>query len=78
MTTLTVTLTAICAGGDHLAFTISGAKSLVIPMNASEFLNPITDEELAVYVRVIAQLCKVGKTVTQTKTALQAGITVTA
>ncbi len=78
MATITTTLTAICAGGDHLTFSITGAKTLAVAADFAEINSPITDEEAVAFVKVIAKLCKSGKTMAQAKTALQAGITVTA
>lgn len=78
MTTITTTLTNVCAGGDHLTFSLTGAKVLTVVANASDLSAPITDDEAAAFVKCIAKLCKVGKTVTQTKAALTAGIVVTA
>ncbi len=78
MASITTTLIAICAGGDHLTFSITGAKTLTVSADFAEMNSPITDEEAVAFVKVIAKLCKSGKTIAQTKTALQAGIVVTA
>ncbi len=78
MSALTMTLVSACAGGDHLTFSITGAKTLSVSINASDMTSPITDDDLAAYLKITARLCKIGKTVAQAKTALQAGITVTA
>ena len=77
MTTLTTTLTAICSGGNHLTFTISGAKSATVPVNLSDLTDPITDEDVVSFCKTIARMAKNGRTMQQAKTLLQAGVTVT-
>lgn len=77
MTTETITLTAICSGGNHLTFTATGAKAMVVPADLSSLSDPITDEDAAAFVKVIAKMAKNGRTVAQARTLLQAGVTVT-
>jgi len=77
MATITTTLTSICSGGDHLTFTISGDKLMTIKSNATDITDPITDEEVAAFVKCLTKLTKIGRTNAQTKTLLQSGVTVT-
>ena len=77
MTTLTIRLTGICSGGGHLTLTISGVKSATVPVDLTEMTQPITDEDMDAFCRVIIKMARTGRTAAQTRTLLQAGVTVT-
>lgn len=75
MASLTLTLTDVCAGGEHLTITVTGARSGVWRTTRSELGDAVpTMEEVC---RMLMKLYSVGKTPLQVKTALQAGITIT-
>ena len=77
MTTITVTLTSICTGGNHLTFSIAGAKAAVVPATLSDLSSPITEDDAEAFCKIIARLVKSGRTVAQARTMLQNGVTVT-
>lgn len=77
MTTITVTATSICTGGNHITFTITGAKSMIVTGQVEDIKRPVTDEEVEAFVKVLCKLAKSGRTIAQYKTLVQAGITVT-
>lgn len=77
MASLTLQLTQICAGGNHLHFEVIGAKTRSIDITLSDVSDPITDDELEAWAKVTARLVKIGKTAAQARTALQSGVTVT-
>lgn len=77
MTTITTTLTSICAGGDHLTFAISGAKVMTIKSNATDMASALTNEEAEAFVKALVKLAKVGRTNAQVKTLFQTGVSVT-
>ncbi len=77
MTTETITLTAICPGGNHLTFTGSGAKDIIVRADLDSLGDAVTDDDAAAFVRVICKMAKAGRTNAQAKTLLQAGVTVT-
>jgi len=76
MATLTVTLTGVCSGGNHLTFGLTGDKTQDERMQLDELTEAITDEDIVSYIRVIAKMAKFGRTEAQAKALLQAGITV--
>jgi len=78
MASVTITAAGICAGGNHLHLTVTGAKTASVRLDLEDMAAPITDDDLASFVRVLCRLCKSGKTPAQAKAALQAGVTVTA
>lgn len=77
MTTLTTTLTGTCAGNQHLTFELSGDKSLTVSLILADLLLPVTAEDGAAFVRVIAQMARNGRTNAQARSLLLAGVTVT-
>jgi hypothetical protein len=77
MTTITITLTGICSGAGHLTFAVTGAKSLTGHVDLSDLSAPITDEDAMAFLKVIGRMAKAGRTLAQTRTLLQAGVTVT-
>ena len=45
MTTITIALTGICSGGNHLTFGITGAKTRTVAVDLSSLSEPISDED---------------------------------
>ena len=78
MAAIVTTLTAVCAGGNHLTFAITGAATREIVVDAQVVQEPIEERDIEGFLKVIVKLAKVGRTINQAKTALQAGVTVTA
>lgn len=77
MSSVTVTLTDICAGGNHLTFTASGDATDSTVIGLDEISAPLTKEEKDAFVKVIAKLAKMGRTVNQARILLQSGVPVT-
>lgn len=77
MTTLTITLNAICAGGNHLTFGITGAATATQIADLSDITAPLTAEDAQALVRIVGRMAKAGRTVAQAKTLLQAGVSIT-
>lgn len=77
MTTINITLTSICSGGNHLTFTVSGAKDMTVPVELGDLTGPITDDDAQVFCKVVARMAKSGRTNNQARTLLQSGVTVT-
>jgi hypothetical protein len=75
MAAVTTTLSAICGGGTHLTFTLSGASSATVPVLLSELSESLTPDELVTYVKCVAKLAKAGRTVAQARTLLEGGVT---
>jgi hypothetical protein len=77
MATITLTLTDICEGGNHLTFSLTGARSASLNGSLDDMLAPITDEDAQTFMRCLAKLVRVGRTNNQARTTLQNGVTVT-
>lgn len=77
MTTINIQLTHICSGGNHFTFAITGDKTATVPLTREEITQPITDEDVVAFLRVICKMAKIGRTNAQAKTLLEAGVTVT-
>jgi hypothetical protein len=77
MTAITIKATAICPGGNHVTFTVSGAKSLTLIVDLAEMQESITNDDVVAFVKIISKMARSSRTVAQTKTLLQAGVTVT-
>lgn len=78
MASITVTATGICAGGNHITFAVTGAKTAAVILDVNDMQGGVPDGDVEAFVRLLCKLAKVGKTNVQLKTALQAGITVSA
>ena len=77
MTTINIQLTAICSGGNHLTFTVTGAKEMTILGDVASLSEPIPDEDAQAFVRVVMKMAKAGRTLGQARTLLQAGVEIT-
>jgi hypothetical protein len=76
MASVTLTLANRCAGGNHLRFELTGARSVTVREDLSNILEPITDDDLAVFVKCVVRLVRIGKTNAQAIAALQAGVVI--
>ena len=77
MTTITVTATAICSGGNHITFAITGDKSMTVNGQVEEIKSALTNDDFEAFVKVLCKLAKNGRTIAQYKTLMQAGVTIT-
>jgi hypothetical protein len=77
MASVTVTLTDICSGGEHLTYQVTGAKAMTVAGSLADTLEPVTEEEAQAFVKVLAKLAKAGRNLNQAKTIMQNGVTVT-
>ena len=77
MASITITLTDICAGGNHLTYSVTGAKEMTVRGVLDDISQPVTDDEALAFVKVVTKLAKAGRTVAQARALLQAGIVVT-
>ena len=77
MASITITLTDICAGGNHLTYSVTGAKTLTVAGLLEDLSSPVTDDDAQVFLKVVAKLAKSGRTVAQTRSLLQSGVVVT-
>ena len=78
MASVTLTLTSICSGGNHLTFSLSGAKAMTLIAELGQLVDePLTDEDAIAFIKGCVKLGKVGRTNAQLRTLFQAGVTVT-
>lgn len=79
MTTATAKLVNVCTGGGHLRLDayVNGVLKHTINTDINYMQEPLTEDELAAFVKVLVKLDKIGKTWAQVKTDFQSGITVT-
>ena len=77
MATLTVTLSAICSGGNHLTFEVTGDRNATRLMELAELSQPLEPEDADAFIRIIVKMARAGRTLAQTRTLLQNGVTVT-
>ena len=77
MSAVTIRLTGICSGGNHLTFAVTGDAERTQVLELQVLTEPVQPEELAAFLKVICKLAKNGRTLAQARTLLQAGVTVT-
>lgn len=77
MSSVTVRLTGICSGGNHLTFAVTGDAALTQVLDLSILSDPVTEEEAVAFLKCIGKLAKKGRTLAQARTLLQNGVTVT-
>lgn len=77
MSAVTITLTGICSGGGHLTFTVTGDASRTQVLDLSTLTEPVMEQEIEAFLKLICKLAKMGRTPAQARTLLQAGVTVT-
>jgi hypothetical protein len=78
MASVTIQATAQCAGGNHITFSVTGAASRQVVLTRDELTEPVSQDDLDQFVRVLARLSKLDKTLAQWRTAMQNGVTVSA
>ena len=76
MSAVTIRLTNICSGGGHLTFAVTGDATLTRIMNLDDLTDPLTEQDLRSFLRVIAWLAKNGRTINQARVLLQNGVEV--
>jgi len=76
MSAVTVRLTSICSGGNHLTFTVTGDASGTRVLGLGELSEEIDADDVASFLKVICKLVKNGRTIAQARTLLQTGVSV--
>lgn len=77
MATLTLTLTEICSGGNHLTFEVSGDRQTSIVTDIRSLDEPLDQDDAAAFIRIITKMARAGRTRQQARALLEAGVTVT-
>lgn len=77
MGTITLTTVYECAGGDHLRISVTGDATDTLALYANDLTGPISDDERAIFLKVLLRLAKVGRSKQQIKNALASGLVVT-
>lgn len=77
MATITLTLTAVCAGGGHYTLALSGDVSYQHIYRADEIKDMVTSVGPDEVIAAILRIADAGRTPAQVKSLLQTGITVT-
>lgn len=77
MSSITLTVSNPCAGGDHATITITGDMALTTKLNVPELLMPITEEDKTTFMVLLLRLAKKTRTKAQLKADLTTGLTVT-
>lgn len=78
MATVTITALAICSGGDHvrIELKVDGVEQLTKVYHVADLVDAVADVDKEDVIRTMIRLHKIGKTVAQVKTDLQAGLNV--
>lgn len=77
MASITITLSSICVGGNHLTFTVTGDAAGTIRMELDDVVQAIDEDERKAFVRSLVRLGKIGRNNAQLRTLFQNGVTVT-
>lgn len=77
MAAITVTLTEICSGGNHLTFGVTGDASRTRVLELGSLVEPIDPQDVDAFLRFITRMARIGRTNAQARTLLQNGVTVT-
>lgn len=79
MATMKLTLTHVCAGGEHaeIAVEVNGQSRGTYAVRVSDVTGTFADDEIETFLAGVIRLHKVGKTLAQVRNDLQAGLTVT-
>ena len=77
MATLTLRASDYCGAGNHFTLTATGDVSHSCRYEANTFGDPLTEEEKDAFLKALVRFAKIGRTLTQVKTALQNGAVVT-
>ena len=75
MSAVTITLVPPTCG--HLTFNATGDATETVMLDLDDLSGPLTQDEKDAFIKVIAKLAKLGRTLNQAKTLLQNGVTVT-
>lgn len=74
MSSVTIQLTNICSGGSHLTFSVTGDATLSSVLDISSISEPIDEQDIDAFLRVVVRMAKRGRTVAQARTLLQEGV----
>jgi hypothetical protein len=77
MASVTITLTSVCSGNNHLTFTLTGAASKTVRTDLNDVTTALTDDDLEAVIKGLVKLGKIGRTNAQLRTLFQAGVVVT-
>lgn len=79
MATMKLTLTHVCDGGEHaeIAVQVNGKNRGTYGVNVSDVTGAFPDEDIETFLAGVIRLHKIGKTLAQVHSDLQAGLTVT-
>jgi len=78
MSTLLITATNICSGGNHvtLQLKLDGVEQFVKTFNLDELIDALNAVDEQAFMLAVVRAYKIGRTVTQTKNAFLAGVTI--
>lgn len=76
MSSITITLSGTCAGGNHLTVVVTGDKTATVPLSLSDLTEQITSDEAVAFTKIIAKMARAGRTLAQARALMQNGITV--
>ena len=77
MSSITLTTVYECAGGDHLRINVTGDVTATIPIFYPDTLEPVTDADKEIFLKVLLKIAKITRNKNQIKNGLAAGYTVT-
>lgn len=78
MTTATITLRSICAGGNHLTVgvvAVDGGQELRRVLDLEHIQESLTEDEAQAFLKIVGKMAMRGRTINQARTLLQAGVT---
>lgn len=78
MAKISFTVTGMCASGNHMnvSANANGGAPVAFVLDANDIAQPIPDEELPIIVKYLMRTYATGKTMAETKTGAQVGVTV--
>lgn len=78
MTVLNITLTHICAGGNHLTIdaNVDGGATKTLVADLNNIVSNVSEEEMQTFTEILIKLYAKGKTKAQAKSGLQSGLVV--
>lgn len=77
MSSITLTTVYECAGGDHLRINVTGDVTATIPVYYPDMLDPVSEEDKQIFLKVLLRIAKITRNKNQIKTALSNGYTLT-
>ena len=75
MSSITITLTATCSGGNHLTVTATGDVTKTVVMDKAQLAQAPSEQDQQGFLNVIGWMAKNGRTNAQAVTLMQAGVT---